>query len=213
VSRFKSGEAKNKVKENTKHSGARANRLLSQLAAEKKKTATALCLIALMAFMWIKVLAGKTPRTAQGGLLTQIATFDLPGPDSQLKISFVQLPEVKGRNDVLTRDFFAANDWTDFLRGRRGLTGVKEVDIQKGGSEETARRIARSLKLEAIGLGETPQAFINDKILSVGDKFRIGDGIAEYECEVVVIEEDTVFVRCGEVEVRLKFVQKNYRTN
>ncbi|MHC4192708.1 MAG: hypothetical protein ACYS8I_02260 [Planctomycetota bacterium] len=196
-----------------KKSGVSANRLLSQLAVEKKKAATALCLIALMAFMWIRVLAGKTPQTAHGGLLTQTATFDLPGSDSQLEISFVQLPEVKGRNDVLARDFFAANGWADFLRGREGLTGVKEVDIRKGGSEETARRIARSLKLEAIALGGNPQAFINDKILSVGDRFRIGDGIGEYECEVVAIEKDTVFVRCGEVEVRLKFVQKNYRKN
>ena len=201
------------MKETTNDTGFGANRLLSQLAVEKKKTVTALCLIVLMAFMWIKVLVGKTPQTAHGGLPTQSATSNLPGPDSQLQISFVQLPKVKGRNDVLARDFFAANDWADFLRGGEGLTGVREVDIQKGGSEETARRIARSLKLEAIGLGENPQAFINDKILSVGDKFRIGDGIGEYECEVVAIEEDTVLVRCGEVEVRLKFVQKNYRTN
>lgn len=200
------------MKENEKNIGFGASRLFSQLAAEKKKTATAFCLIALMAFMWIKVLVGKTPQTAEGGLLTQTPTFDLTGPDLQLKISFVELPRVKGRNDVLTRDFFAVNNWMDFIRGREGLTGAREVDIQ-GGSEEIARRIARNLRLEGIGLGENPRALINDKILSVADKFRIRDGINEYECEVVAIEHDAVLVKCGEVEVRLRFAQKNERTN
>ncbi|MHC4259257.1 MAG: hypothetical protein ACYSTF_02415 [Planctomycetota bacterium] len=201
------------MKENEKNIGVGASRLFSRLAAEKKKTATAFCLIALMAFMWIKVLVGKTPQTAEGRLLTQNPAFNLTGPDLQLKISFVELPQVKGRNDVLTRDFFAVNNWMDFIRGREGLTSAREVDIPQGGSEEIAMRIAGNLRLEGIGLGKNPRALINDKILSVADKFRIRDGINEYECEVVAIEQDAVLVKCGEVEVKLRFAQKNEKTN
>jgi hypothetical protein len=44
--------------------------------------------------------------------------------NSELKISFIELPKVKGRNDVLTRDFFVVDDWLDFTRSERGK--VKE---------------------------------------------------------------------------------------
>ena len=85
---------------------------------------------------------------------------------------------------------------------------MEEVSaVSKNGSEETARWIAKKLKLEAIVLGENPRAFINDKLLSVGDKLFIRDGINTCECEVAKIEENMVFIRCGETEVTLRLTQ------
>jgi hypothetical protein len=166
-----------------------------------------------MVFMWVKVFVGKTPQSAEGALMAQGANLSVPVADSQLKISLIELPKVNGRNDVLTRDFFAVNDWADFVRDGEGLTGVGEVGVLKDGNEELAKRLAKKLRLEAIGLGENPQAFINDKLLSVGDKFLVGDGVNAYECEVAGIEENTVSVRCGEVEIQLKLGQENERSS
>jgi hypothetical protein len=56
-------------------------------------------------------------------------------------------------------------------------------------------------------VGENPQAFINNKVLSVGDKLLVTDGVSAYECEVVGIEEDTVFVKFGEAEIQLRLAQ------
>jgi hypothetical protein len=187
------------MKQNVRNHGNRSNRLFSQLAAEKKKTVIALCLIGLMVFMWARVLGGKTPEAAKAAVTINQA-------NSELKISFIELPKVKGRNDVLAKDFFAADGWQDFMRGGEGksLAGIKEVDIvSRDGNEEVFKRVAEKLKLEAIGLGKNPRAFINDELLTVGDKLLVSDRADKYECEVVGIEKNIVFIRCGEAKITL----------
>ena len=67
------------MKRNARNKSRGANRLFSHLAAEKKKSVLALCMISLMAFMWIKVLSGKGPQKAAARVIGQ-----LPG-QSQLQ--------------------------------------------------------------------------------------------------------------------------------
>jgi len=188
-----------------RNTGNGINGLFSQLAAEKKKTVMALCLIALMAFMWVRVLGKKTPDAAEAALKQAAVNRNTSRSDSQLKISFTELPEVKGRNDVLTRDFFASDGWQNFGGDREGTKKISVVS--ENGSEEVARRVAEKLKLQAIWFDQNPQAFVNDKLLAVGDKLLVGDGIGTYECEIVGIEENTVFIRCGQARIQLKLTQ------
>jgi hypothetical protein len=190
------------MKQNVKNSGKTVNMLLGRLAAEKKKSITALCLITVMVFMWVRMLGAKAPANAEGA--SSVAARGANGEDksnSELKISFIELSKVKGRNDVLTRDFFAADRWQSFIGEGAKLRATEE------GTEEFFKEVAKKLNLEAISLGGNPQAFINDKMLSIGDKLMISDGVNTYECEVVGIEEKTVFIRCGEAEITLKLTQ------
>ena len=198
------------MRQNARNSGNIANRLFNQLAVQKKKTVLALCLITLMAFMWIRVLTRKAPQAAKAGLLAGQMDVETQS-EPELKISFIELPQAEGRNDVITRDFFDSDGWQDFVDGQgRKSTGVEEVDIiSKEGDQEVIRRVAEKLNLEAIVLSENPQAFINDKLLSVGDKTLIGDGTNRYECEVVEIKENTVVMRCRESRITLKLTQVN----
>jgi len=195
------------MKQNLRNSDNRSNRIFSRLAAGKKKTVIAVCLITVMVFMWVRVLGRKGPQSANAAVMGQEVTDGQTKPE--LKISFIELPKVEGRNDVLTRDFFAVGNWRDFMRGGEGKSGgIEEVSVvSRNGGEETARRVAEKLKLEAIVLGKNPLAIINDKRLSVGDKLFVRDGINTYECEVAKIEENTVFIRCGEAEVTLRLTQ------
>jgi len=192
------------MKQKVRNSGNGTNKVLGRVGAEKKKAVIALCLIAVMALMWARMLGRKTPKAAEAALIGQGAksTGEL---NSESKVSFIELPKVKGRNDVLTRDFFASNGWQDFIGDKVGTEEVSTVS--KDGSEEVARRVAEKMKLEAIGLGKNPQAFINNKVLSVGDKLLISEGVDTYECEVAGIEENTVLVRCGEAKIVLKLTQ------
>jgi hypothetical protein len=196
------------MKQNLKNSGSGGNRLFGRFAAEKKKTVIAVCLITAMVFMWVRVLGRKGPQSANAAVVAQEVTEGQM--NSKLKISFMELPKVEGRNDVLTRDFFAVGSWRDFMRGGEGKLiddGRGMMDDRGDGGEETARRVAEKLKLEAIVLGKNPLAIINDKRLSVGDKLFVRDGTNTYECEVAEIEEDMVFIRCGETEVTLRLTQ------
>jgi len=195
------------MEQNLKNTVNGANKLVSRLAAEKKKTVTAVCLIALMIFMWARVLGKKSPETADASQRQENVNQNGLGSNVELNVSFIELPKVPGRNDVLTRDFFAANGWKNFNREEEN-PGNKEVSVfSEEGNEDIVRRVAQRLRLEAIGLDGNPQAFINGKLLSVGDKFIVRNGGVKYECEVVGIEENVVVIRCGEAEIKLKVMK------
>ncbi len=198
------------MRQNARNSGNIANRLFNQLAVQKKKTVLALCLITLMSFMWIRVLIRKAPQAANAGLLAGQMDVETQS-EPELKISFIELPQAAGRNDVITRDFFDSDGWQGFVDGQgRKSVGVEEVDIiSKDGDKEVIRKVADRLKLEAIVSGENPLTFINDKVLRVGGKLLIDDGVDKYECEVVEIKENTVVMRCRESRITLKLTQVN----
>ena len=61
------------MQQNLKNNGQRANRLAGRFAAEKKKMVIALCLIALMVFMWVRVLGKKGPQGAEASFMGQMA--------------------------------------------------------------------------------------------------------------------------------------------
>ena len=84
------------------------------------------------------------------------------------------------------------------------MAGTEVSVVSKDGNEEIIRKVAEKLKLEAIGLDGNPQAFINNKLLSVGDKLLVRDGGNTYECEVMAIEENVVLIKCGDAEITLK---------
>lgn len=194
------------MKQNTKNGGG-VSRLLGRLAAEKKKAGIALCLIAVMGVMWVKVLTKKGPQSAQAGLATEQTEVEKQLNEA-MKIAFVELPEVPGRNDIIGRNCFAAENWQDFKSGGEESNTVEEVNVTSADqSKEVITKVAQQLKLQAIGLSDKPQAFINDRLLSVGDSLAVTAGTQRYECEVVEIREDSVLIRCSGAEITLKLVE------
>lgn len=196
------------MKKTVRNSGNGTNRLVSRLAVEKKKTVTALCLIAVMVFMWARVLGKKTPENAAAGMRQDNMAPDIMGSNLELNISFIELPKIAGRNDVLTRDFFAVGNWQDFIRNREGKNLTEDVNVVSRNNKEVMKRVAEKMKLEAIGLDGNPQVFINSKLLSLGDTLLVRDGGETYECEVVGIEENAVLIKCGEAEITLKLTKR-----
>jgi hypothetical protein len=196
------------MKQKVKNNGSEAGRLFNRLVAEKKRAVMALCLVAVMVFMWVRVLTKKSPEAADAALVTGQANAD-GETEVDVNVSYVELPKIAGRSDVITRDFFASNGWRAFVnaQGQNSESGGEVRIVSKGGSEELIRAIAGSLKLEAIGLGISPHALINNEMLSVGDKVLIRDVVDVYECEVIEIREDAVVIRCQEAEITLKLTQ------
>ena len=191
---------------NVKNGSDSAGTILGQLAAEKKKVAIASCLIALMAVMWIKLLTKKEPQAAHAQLQNDQAQVDGQSAE-QPKVSFVELPELPGRNDVISTDFFDVDDWRQFEPSQNHGNTIEVSSVSSNASQEVIARIARQLKLQAIGWNEEPQASINDKLLSAGGRLTVSDGNWKYECEVVEIGKNFVVLRCEETEVRLQLVQ------
>ena len=198
---------------NVRNNSNRTKRLIGQLAAEKKKTVTALCLIGVMAVLWIRVLGKKAPESAGADIAAEPVKNEVPS-DPEFKISFLELPKVAGRNDVINRDFFDSENWRHFIEGQRKRRGFEEVKIlSSNGNEEVIRILKEKLKLEAILVSDNPQAFVNGDLIEVGDKMLIGDGVEAFECEVVTIEENTVVMKCREAKIILKLEQESMTDN
>jgi hypothetical protein len=177
-----------------------------QFSAQKKKSVAAIVLIILMVLLWIRVLSRKDQQhsTAMGmGVMNTVQKVD-----SHVNVDYVDLPVLKGRNDVLLHDFFRVTDWQKFIRDGKNGIGLEEVTVKsKQGSEEMLRRLAGNIKLEAIILGSEPKVFMNDQILGVGSKFAVTEGQEKYECEIKMIEEDRMVIKVKEAEIMLKLSQ------
>ncbi|MBN2457030.1 MAG: hypothetical protein JXB29_10945 [Sedimentisphaerales bacterium] len=190
----------------TKTKGSAAKRAFGQIAAEKKKAVLAVGLIAFMAILWIRVITKKDTAAAKAITPTQLEASMLSSKQES-KLHFVELPKIKGRNDILNRDFFAADGWNAF-RGNDGAGNIKQVDvISEESSEDWAKRIAAKLRLQAIVTGKIHQAFVNNKLVSVGDKFFVTDRAEKYECEVTEISENKVSIECSKAKFDLKLRQ------
>ncbi len=179
--------------------------VFSRLTADKKKAVAALCLIGLMVFMWARVLTRK-PNTAGAGPSTPVINGAVSDSESILNVSFVDLPMIEGRHDVLARDFFASNNWRDFLSG----SNFGGISVSNG-SDELARRIAASLQFDAIIASSEGrnQVSINDALYSVGETIEIKQGGEVYEYEVNEIEDNRVLMRFRETQIELKLIQTN----
>ncbi|MCK5225598.1 MAG: hypothetical protein KAQ89_02665 [Planctomycetes bacterium] len=163
----------------TTNNNSNAGNIMNRLAADKQKVVMALCLILVMVFMWVRVLSGKSTNSAEAAAKkNQLSSQQ----NSKIKISFVELPKVAGRNDVLSRDLFTPD------KGR--------FSSSKSDNEE--------IELEAILSGEQEQAFINDRLFVAGDKFVVSDDSGEKEYEIIEITQNTVLLKCGETEITLK---------
>lgn len=186
-----------------------AKRLVGNIVFQKKKTVLAVCLIMVMVFMWVRVLLRKAP-LAEGAIASEQINGKIKSKQL-LKVSFIELPIVVGRNDIITRDFFASSNWKNF-DGKKSVVSIEEVNVSPGDAmENVIGKIAQKLTLEAIWISESPKAYINDKVLSIGDRLLIEDGINNYECEVTEIEDNMVVIRCGkaEIKLRIKEITKN----
>ena len=193
------------MKQNVRNIGNDANRIIGQLAIDKKKTIFAVCLIVLMVFMWVKVFIRKSPASAQAATDAAVTLDQQADSKPPVKVAFIELPVIAGRHDIINRNFFSSNGWREFLDDEEIDLGGQEVNIvSKNGEAEEIKKVAEKLRLEAIWMGSNTQAYINNKLLTVADELSISDGVQRYEFEVVTISENAVVLRCREAEVMLK---------
>jgi hypothetical protein len=185
------------MRTNSDKTDSALNRLVDRLAADKKKCVIAAALIVLMIFMWIRLLGGKGPQSAGAAVLPKLTERNLSSPVENLKFVFVELPYVEGRHDVLARDFFR-------MDGQFSGTEASIVSTDSG--KDGAREVAQGLRLEAISMGPQSEAFINDKLVKVGDMIVV-EGSKSYQCQVKSIRANSVIVKYGETEIELKLKQ------
>ena len=186
--------------------GRSSKRRLGRARAGKKKIVVALCLIAIMVLMWVRVLLKNKPAGADAAPPAQ-SSGDTQAPARKPKVSFIDLPIIPGRNDRITRDFFDSQRWKYFGKSQEDLNPSGSGQVAATSEDPMIARLAQTLKLGAIVFGERRQVMVNGELISEADTFTIKDGSQHYECEVVRILEGAVEIRCGDSTVKLQLVQ------
>lgn len=134
------------MKQNFDNSASMPNKFLGQLARarDKKKMVITVFLIGLMAFMWARLLGKDTAESVQAVAMPDNPALKESRP--QLKISFIELTEAKGRSDRLSRDFFNPNGWTGFSRDASGnkTSGSKKIELDSQYAGEEIIQIEKS---------------------------------------------------------------------
>ena len=193
---------------NKSHDTAGARRVFERLAADKKKTAFAISLLAVMVFLWFRVFMGHQPGPAAASPApTDVQTTP---PKPPVNICYFTLPHVPGRNDYINRDFFAARDWECFRpndSSRPKDPGARADATASDRSREAATRAAQKLELQAVLQDGNPRAFVNDRLLGVGDRITVRDGADTCDFEVLRIYNDSVLVGCNETRLTLKLTK------
>lgn len=174
------------------------DKLLKPLLENKAKTAIAACLLVLMSFMWVKVLAGKGPAQTSAsqseGIESQLKKIkDAKAIEESIKIEYVELPAIEGRHNVLKRDFFAtvSNE------------NKSKIEVVNNNQGTDVSGLSKKLSLEAIEMGQTPQAFINGKLLGIGEILKVAEGKRTYEFEIITISENEVKLKHKDIEFKL----------
>ena len=176
---------------NVKNAAARAS-------AEKGKLSVAVVLIAVMAFMWIKVFTGKSTVTDAAA-----GTAAVKQEAAQRTITYVQLPVAAGRNDMLKRNVFNC----DGFGGKNSGTGDVAGGAGMGRHKANIAKIAKTIKLNAIITGEKPAAFIDSQLAAVGSVLLFRCDGQLYEFVVTKITENTALLSWKDFSITVKMVQ------
>lgn len=181
-----------------------ARQMAGYLIRDGRKTGIAMALVAVMAVMWLRVLTGQKPKSA--GAKPELVQKAAEPETQRTEMRFVELPVEIGRNDRVHRDFFAAKDWGRFSGGSKSQIAGPDTEAQKAASRthEVAAGLVKTLKLEAV---TNDHAFVNDRLVRVGDKFALTDGADAYLFEVVQIKEDAVHMTWEDRQWVLKLSQ------
>ena len=170
-------------------------------------------LLVVMAILWGRVLlkgtGGPAAANAQDQVSVQEIVSDLP-----LQIEAVELPVLPGRNDSISNDMFSAENGMTFALNQNNSNGSGKVSAAGDSSELAHRaaleRIAGRLTLEAVicdAQNRPFQAFVDDKILSVGSTLTVQEGPDPFVLLLEEISEKEVVFSWNEMSVVLKMAE------
>ena len=183
--------------------------LISRWNLKRPKVLMATVLVTVMAFMWIKVLAGNRAQKNEAVAAVAGSAAQQTGDRQQkpqVKITLHPLPVVQGRNDILTHNVFTAGRWKEFPSGGRIAGGNVNLEIDRKDAGYIDK-VAETIILEAVIKGPRPEAFIQGKLVSVGDKLPVRYNDRIYLFDVVRIYETKVVLKWNDFTVDVKMSQ------
>lgn len=116
-------------------------------------------------------------------------------------LSYVGLTRIPGRHDHIARDFFTRK--RDAATAPMPVLSAPAPAVSAAHEDTSVPPGTDELELKAIILGQSPQAFINDGFVTVGDTVPLAEP-GQGEHSVVAIYENSVVLKWGTVETVLQ---------
>lgn len=190
--------------------------LLGGFGVDRKKMIIAAALILLMIFMWVRViLSSRVGNDASAANAETQAAIENTQQQTaeEIKIDYIELPVVSGRNDKLSRNFFDADSFSAFPLDPDGNyvpgSGSRETSDSQG-QNRNIDQILQTIKIDAIIVGDksgTGEVFIAERLLSNGSTFDVEHKGRIYEFEVMEVFELKVVLKWEDVTVTIKMSQ------
>ncbi len=188
--------------------------LLRKIPISRSKIIVAVALLAVMSLMWLKlVLSNRGDNQATVDAAT--SEVDQAGGNSKLEtvISYVELPFVEGRSDTLKRDIFMTGNWGAFKALKGAVAPSRNGsgnDAARAITDEDIAMIESIIKLDGIIASQnsaTCEAFIENKLVSIGSKVAVNYNNRVLELVVTEIHKNKVVLRWKEFKLNVKMPQ------
>lgn len=175
------------------------------------KTMAMVVLLTVMGILWGRVLLkGKGgPASAKAQTTEVQQQIAVPVPvSSEVVIEPINIPILEGRNDVLTRDPFSTLNWSAYDLNSNSVS--VPVEVIDNGDETALKRIESRLILEGIAcdeLGHPLQAYVDNKILTVGMSLTVQEGPDQYVLTLSELNEKKAVFKWHDISVVLKMTE------
>ena len=169
-----------------------SKKMAQTLATEKKKIIIVSLLLIVMGVMWGKMLKGKSPAKASAVTVSKVTE------SAPVKLAYVDLEMIEGRNNRIARDIFSSKDFKGF--SNTAIDGENVVSSGDTASEDI-QMAASQIRLIAILSGEEKEAVVNDSLLKAGEFFKVESADLVYEFTVTAIFDNKIVLSCKDVEI------------
>lgn len=183
------------------------------------KTMAAAVLMSAMVILWGRVLLrGKGgPESASAQEMLAVPQNTVPStPEASVRIETVALPCLPGRHDTLAADLFSTDRWTAYAFRKDAAVRTTPETADERPEEKRALAdldaLSKELKLEAViqnAEGSGMQAYIEDKVLTVGQVLTVRHSSKAYELTVTEITPQQVMLRWNTYSISLKITESH----
>lgn len=174
----------------------------------KRKIYVASALVAVMAFMWVRVFMSDKAGPESTEAAQVQALIESTQQEETIKISYIDLAVVPGRNDILTHDMFGSKSFRDETE----KPNIEAVDVttEQGDPQQEEKELvaqaAKMIKLNAITVGvngNKNEAFIGDKLMLVGQTFDVVHDRQKFTFTISQISKNKVVLKWNELSVTI----------
>lgn len=176
------------------------------------KTVVAAALLLLMGIMWVRVFF-SSGKPAQAVAYSETNQTQEVKAEPAIHIEPVPLPVIAGRNDRLTKDYFAVALWP---QQRSSMPQDVQASLRNDAEQQRhdfINTLSSRLSIDAVLMptGQEPaKVCLNGKVLAEGQALTLKDKDQTYELTITQIKPNAITIVCDQKTIVLPFGDQEF---